>query len=86
MKKLIKTWSFWVVVISTITYSVVLMSKLEYESMLLLTFAAYWACYSLFLEIKNSSLTCDNLKLACQLFLTTEVLKKYKKENERKTK
>jgi hypothetical protein len=82
MGKLIKEWTFWSVAILAAIYFVSLITVKEYKTAVWVGIAAYWACNSLYLEIKRSYLECDNLKLACRLFLATEMLKKYKKEKQ----
>jgi hypothetical protein len=82
MKKLIKEWTFWSVAILAAIYFVLLITVKEYKTAVWVCIAAYWACNSLYLEIKRSYLEYDNLKLARQLFLTTDMLKKYKKEKQ----
>jgi hypothetical protein len=82
MKTLIKTWSFWFIVVSEAFNFTLLVFADNLCAAIWSALAAYWACNSLYLEIKRSYLECDNLKLACRLFLATEMLKKYKKEKQ----
>lgn len=85
MKTLIKTWSFWFIVVSEAFNFTLLVFADNLCAAIWSALAAYWVIESLLSDQKNIELLMSDVELSRQLLMTTMLLKKYT-ENERKTK